>query len=692
MKPQIKRSNYCHFPKHTAPFAIVCALGMLQFASPVTMTYAIADPVVEGSTVTPNADGVYDFSDDKNIINPFPNVITPAEVKELQEKTKSPRPFSLIQKNFYTPYGKEFSVKNGQASGDTKTIDEIINAYSGRLGRIDIFLFVPRVDKEGVYIGDGHFYPSRSSRELKNKDGSVDFNLKKAPDEKLPYQLEVNGKLVGSNLADETHIQFYMRTNQTFIHVVMEGSNANEAIFSVIGLNLEGSSAAPAYFAFVPECSAQFHFVDDLQYRKVTKIEGHDELPQRSAGETDRFSTKPFTKLDLPDLSEIKNVAGVRFGNNQVAHNMITSLLSFEDDPKKDSVKRPTMDELKKTNIPGYLYYSNDIDTPEGGTFTKENTKNFGNYDYGIARDKDDNQLTTKHYYVTFRPIPTQLVVQYKNTDGALEEGKPYALYAAGKQIPGDFKSVKATPNAPTTEQLEDLIINKKPTLLSEAAGYVSDGLAYLAPGTYTVKPTAQAPNGYEWVVETPGSEQKSQADVTVALQTKPSDPTQQIVTFVLKKKAGDEKQEPKVGPLYRLYNPYTHEHFFTAETVENDNLVRLGWKSEGGVGYIYKHAEKGGVYRLYNPTTGEHHYTMNEDEVAQCVKAGWKNEGVKWFSAQDKEVTLNKLYSMYNPYEKKFYHHYTADADEIAKMVKDGWRKEEVKWCTLPVSYIIKK
>ena len=87
MKPQIKRSNYRHFPKYTAPFAIVCALGMLQFASPATMTYAIADPVVEGSTVKPNADGVYDFSDDKNIQNPFPNVITPDEVKALQDKT-----------------------------------------------------------------------------------------------------------------------------------------------------------------------------------------------------------------------------------------------------------------------------------------------------------------------------------------------------------------------------------------------------------------------------------------------------------------------------------------------------------------------------------------------------------------------------------------------------------------------------
>lgn len=100
MKPQIKRSNYCHFPKYTAPFAIVCALGMLQFASPTTMTYAIADPVVEGSTVQPNANGIYDFSDDKDIQNPFPDVITPAEVQELQDKTKSVRPLPYIEKNF----------------------------------------------------------------------------------------------------------------------------------------------------------------------------------------------------------------------------------------------------------------------------------------------------------------------------------------------------------------------------------------------------------------------------------------------------------------------------------------------------------------------------------------------------------------------------------------------------------------
>ena len=132
---------------------------------------------------------------------------------------------------------------------------------------------------------------------------------------------------------------------------------------------------------------------------------------------------------------------------------------------------------------------------------------------------------------------------------------------------------------------------------------------------------------------------------------------------------------------LYRLYNPYTHEHLFTTDAAEKDNLVSLGWNFEGTTGRVYMHGEKGGVYRLYNPTTGEHHYTTKEDEVAACVKAGWKNEGVKFFSVLDADKQTVGMVSMYNPYEKKFYHHYTSDADEIAKMVKDGWRKEEIKW-----------
>ena len=507
------------------------------------------------SEVKPNKEGIYDFSNDKDVTNPFPNVITPAEVKELQDKTKSVRPLSFIQKIFYTAYGKKFSVENGQASGDTKSIDGFINTYSGRLGRIDIFIFLPRVDKESVYTGDGQFYSYRSSRELKNPDGSVNLDLNKAPDGKIPYKLEVNGKLVGSNLADKTNIKVYMRKNQTFIHVVMEGNNANEAILGYEGFNHEDSSGAFGYIAFIPECGAQFHFVDDLQYRKVANIEGNGELSQRSSGETDRFSTKPFTKLDLSDLSEIKNIAGVRFGNNQVVRNMYTPLLSYEGDPKKNSIKRPTMEELKNTNIPGYIYYSNDIDTPKGGEFTADNTGDFGNYDYGIVRDKDDNQVTTKHYYVTFRVIPTQLVVKYKKIDGTFESGATYGLLnSKNAQIGDQFAAASGDIVASSKDDLVAMMKSQDTHFIQSSTGslptgYLSKGVVYLLPGHYTVKPNVKAPDGYEWVVESTNQSSNSSADINIGLQTGDV-AVQESVTFVLKKKPTPPIPETESEPM----------------------------------------------------------------------------------------------------------------------------------------------
>lgn len=127
---------------------------------------------------------------------------------------------------------------------------------------------------------------------------------------------------------------------------------------------------------------------------------------------------------------------------------------------------------------------------------------------------------------------------------------------------------------------------------------------------------------------------------------------------------------------MYRLYNPYSHEHLFSTDTCERNYLIRIGWKDEGIVGAVSMFGTEGGVYRLYNATTGEHHYTSDTDELKRCVDAGWQNEGIMFYSQGDV-----KMVSMYNPYEKKFYHHYTSDEDEIAKMVKAGWKREEVKW-----------
>lgn len=583
MKTQPKRSTpspYQRISLSMSMAALACILGTTLapletlYAAPMAAsTHTVASTPVSAAPasipaslptlpkVKPNKEGIYDFTNDTDVKNPFPNVITPAEVKELQDKTRSAYPsFPLIIKSFYTPAGKEFKVVNGKPVGDTREFTYTIqNTYQNMLGRIDNYIFIARATKS--YVGEGEVRPYHSSRELTNKDGSLSLDDSKAPNTVIPYTLEINGKLIGKDLTKKIAIQYYMNRNQTFVHMTMHGRKADEIIFGNMAFNYETSSAGPGLFGFIPTCAAEFHFVDDLQYRDVAHIKDTDELSQRSAGETDKFSTKPYTKYNLSDLADVRSIRDVKFFNNAIG-NYFVPLLSYDGDKKKDSVKRPTMKELTSTNIPGYLYYSNDIDTPEGGTFTKDNTEKFGNYDYGIVRDKNDNQVTTKHYYVTYRPIPTQLVVQYKNNDGSYKDASYSLLNANNSQVTGGFKASTANIAAPQKPALETMIKSKDTVLLSAGAGYVSGGLAYLAPGSYTVAPLADAPEGYEWVVASaqtagttgsvPTQAAAKEERIIAPVHKDDTSALQQVVTFVLRKKIAPP---PQPGP-YPLPEP----------------------------------------------------------------------------------------------------------------------------------------
>lgn len=69
--------------------------------------------------------------------------------------------------------------------------------------------------------------------------------------------------------------------------------------------------------------------------------------------------------------------------------------------------------------------------------------------------------------------------------------------------------------------------------------------------------------------------------------------------------------EEDEVVDLYRLYNPYSGEHFYTDSAFERDVLSSIGWNDEG---LAWKVPTKRGdsVYRLYNPYSGDHHYTLS--------------------------------------------------------------------------------
>ena len=128
---------------------------------------------------------------------------------------------------------------------------------------------------------------------------------------------------------------------------------------------------------------------------------------------------------------------------------------------------------------------------------------------------------------------------------------------------------------------------------------------------------------------------------------------------------------------MYRLYNPYSGEHFYTSSESERDTCVAVGWSYEG-VGWYAPATSSSPVYRLYNPYSGDHHYTMSASERDMLVALGWRDEGTGWYSSDARTVSL---YRQFNPYETIGTHNYTKSKDENDYLASIGWNAEGVAW-----------
>lgn len=138
---------------------------------------------------------------------------------------------------------------------------------------------------------------------------------------------------------------------------------------------------------------------------------------------------------------------------------------------------------------------------------------------------------------------------------------------------------------------------------------------------------------------------------------------------------AGNDDDTPV--SMQRLYNPYTGEHFYTANTQERDALKKIGWRYEG-VGWVAPKKSREPVYRLYNPYTSDHHYTRSKAEYDKLGSSGWRQEGVGWYSDYNRSVAL---FREFNPYEQIGTHNYTRNLGEHDSLVKGGWRSEGIAW-----------
>lgn len=160
---------------------------------------------------------------------------------------------------------------------------------------------------------------------------------------------------------------------------------------------------------------------------------------------------------------------------------------------------------------------------------------------------------------------------------------------------------------------------------------------------------------------------------------------------------SGDETSAIDVIAMYRLYNPNSGEHFYTASLTEKNHLANIGWRYEGIGWYAPDKGHGIPVYRLYNKNGGEHHYTVSLYERRTLLKAGWRNEGIGWYSYEaynqgsddtrhSKAKRIPKtnaipLYRQYNPNAFANNHNYTSSIKENNYLISLGWRGEGIGW-----------
>ena len=139
----------------------------------------------------------------------------------------------------------------------------------------------------------------------------------------------------------------------------------------------------------------------------------------------------------------------------------------------------------------------------------------------------------------------------------------------------------------------------------------------------------------------------------------------------------GISKDSSSMRKMYRMYNPNSGEHFYTADSYERDHLVSVGWRYEG-IGWVAPATSGTPVYRLYNPNAGDHHYTTSAYERDHLVSVGWRYEGIGWYSDDAESVPV---YRQYNPNARAGAHNFTTDIYENDHLVSVGWREEGIGW-----------
>lgn len=510
----------------------------------------------------------------KKSSNPYPNIISQKELNDLSND-------GMIFKMYYTPQNSKISYL---------VYDEYDMNFAVNNGVYTIYCAV-----KGGKNNDGITDPIFNENPAEHKGP---FPIKGGPRALTcigPYGYGANFdsfKINNVELINHgTNKQYNFATNfnkSEFVYYKISFTVKKEDLnigLRLVGLPFDEIDGAKS-------ANAQFHIVDDFEYKTKNNIDPKGHLISRNSdnirvidfhnfvnvkekmnewydkngsgpGHIDpEFMTKDSKKL-FEKIDTVRDIAPSIFTDNVAISYFDTtspmhdcSILSFAGDGKYYKARRPSLTQLEGLDVSGYVYIDNDIDLPQNKFNIREyNLKNdtLFNADYdrgttgasylisGFPLEKDENgyvtkALTTKHYYVTFRKIPTRLIVQYKDPNGNLIDGKRYNLLQDNKALLTAKNPVLTTSHwdgyYDDFDNLKAFVQSKDYDVFGKNNVYYKDGQAYLTDGDYQIQAGVDAPEGYEWAPEAKGGD-KFHIDLVKSAK----DPTVKVVTMVLRKK-----------------------------------------------------------------------------------------------------------------------------------------------------------
>lgn len=90
--------------------------------------------------------------------------------------------------------------------------------------------------------------------------------------------------------------------------------------------------------------------------------------------------------------------------------------------------------------------------------------------------------------------------------------------------------------------------------------------------------------------------------------------------------------------PIIESYNSGSVDFIY------KPNAAQSGWEN-WGTGFYGSDSTNVPVYRLYNPNSGKHHYTADRVEYDAVIRAGWSGEGVKFYECEIYNQTVKVRY-----------------------------------------------